>query len=389
MTDKPKIKVLTRLKINEISLVDRGAGENCRILISKRDDSADADRGDPSPAEITRAKVEGYTALRHAEERFLKEHGTGHADHAPEDDPSRFLFSKETFVRKSAAADARGDGDGDGNSHHASQIADLLVESGKHPDRQAALDHLLHNPRGAAMLQRLSKSEDSTPMPVNFSDVVKSHGIALFKHMVSEGTSFGLSEEDVVKLATEHAQRVHSGDRGDVAFAKMFSATDEAGATLRAAVEVAKNASLQDAVAAEVERDSREAMEELSKIGKARWPNLTPAQRFARAFETNPELAKRAHRRPGPSTSFAHPAPVAKDLAAPVVDPKPIFVGDDVALDVDDPRKAVEQLKEQGRSRWPSASALEQFERALTDPENSELVRRAFATPTGSSPPRR
>ena len=40
-------------------------------------------------------------------------------------------------------------------------------------------------------------------------------------------------------------------------------------------------------------------------------------------------------------------------------------------------------------ARWPSANALQQFENALTDSENAELVARAFARPTGSSPPRR
>src|SRR5262249_52693646 len=44
MTEQsPKAKVLTRLRINEVSLVDRGAGEGCKILISKRDDGTGND----------------------------------------------------------------------------------------------------------------------------------------------------------------------------------------------------------------------------------------------------------------------------------------------------------------------------------------------------------
>jgi hypothetical protein len=382
MTDKPKIKVLTRLKINEISLVDRGAGENCRILISKRDDSADADRGDLSPAEITRAKVEGYQALRHAEERFLKEHGTGHADHEPEDDPSRFLFSKETFVRKSAAADARGDGDGDGNSHHANQVADLLVESGKHPDRQAALDHLLHNPRGAAILQRLSKHEDLNPMSLDLSSITKAHGIgALCRHMIKSASSFGVDEHELVKLATEDAQRKYPGDTPAIAFTKLYTESRE----LQQAVEIAKSAALQDDVAAEIEKDSRAACAELSEIGKARWPSLTRAQQFARAFETNPQLAKRAHRRPGPSVSFAHPHPVAKERQPMVASLEP-RVSDET--NIDDPRLALEQLKQIARERWPNESEAQAFINVMSSAEYGELIHRALARPTESSPPR-
>jgi hypothetical protein len=369
MTEHPprKVRVLTNLRINEISMVDKGAGRNCKVLISKRDDSADGD--------------DVYQTDWYREQAAIAE--CQNEEHLRESDDERKGRFLKYFRRKSYAADARGD-DGDGNSHHASQVADLLVESGKHPDRQSALDHLLHNPRGAAMLQRLSKSEDSTPMSLDLSSVIKTHGIgALCRHIIKSASSFGIDEHQLVSLATEDANRRYPSDTPAMAFSKLFMESSE----LREAIEIAKGAALQDAVAAEIEKDSRAAMDELVAIGKARWPNLSPSQRFARAFETNSELAKRAHRRPGPSTSFAHP--VAKNLAAPVVDPKPIFVGDDVALDVDDPRAAVEQLKEQGRSRWPSASALEQFERALTDPENAELVRVAFATPTGSSPPRR
>jgi hypothetical protein len=347
MTDKPKIKVLTRLKINEISMVDRGAGENCRILISKRDDSADADHVDLSPAEIARAKVEGYQALRHAEERFLKEHGTGHADHEPED--ARFLFSKETFVRKSAAATARG------------------VDGG--------------------VQSRISKStsQDSTMTNIDMSAIVKAYGVALFKYIVSENNSFGLSEEDVVKLATEHAARIYPGDRGDVAFAKMFSSADEAGTTLRAAVEVAKNASLQDAVTAEVEKDSRAACAELAKIGAERWPSLTKAQQFARAAETNPSLLNRAHRRPGPSTSFAHPVAKEQPTVLSVADIMPRTSTEE---DVDDPAEALAQLRQLGRDRWPNESEAQQFLNAMTTAEYGDLIRRALGRPIESSPPR-
>lgn len=218
-------------------------------------------------------------------------------------------------------------------------------------------------------------------MPINFEEIVKAHGVtALCRHMIKSESAFGIDEHQLVALATEDAARRYPDVSPSQAFAKLFLESRE----LQQAIEISKSAALADDVTAELEKDSRAACAELSAIGKARWPNLTPAQRFVRAFDTSPELAKRAHRRPGPTSSFKHPVAKA-GLAAPVVDPKPTFAD----VDIDDPRRAVEQLKEQGQSRWPSATALEQFERALTDPENAELVRRAFARPTGSSPPRR
>jgi hypothetical protein len=165
-----------------------------------------------------------------------------------------------------------------------------------------------------------------------------------------------------------------------MAFSKLFMESGE----LREAIEIAKGAALQDAVAAEIERDSRAAMDELTKIGKARWPNLTSAQRFARAFETNPELARRAHRRPGPSTSFQHPVSKLKtETTTASLEPR---VSDN--LDVDNPNEALAQLRDIGRQKWPTESEAESFLRAMTDPENAHLIRRALATPTESSPPR-
>jgi hypothetical protein len=357
MSDKPKPKILTRLRIDEVSAVDRGAGERCRIVLAKRDDSERLNLTDVFTGKITAAEALGIHVHKSAEG----------------DEAEGLLAEPEPVVDNDGA---------DGGVPKKSITFDTIDGTRMRFRSERALAEWL------AIQQRIRKStsEDQPTMSINLSEVVKAHGIgALCRHIVKSASSFGIDEHQLVDLATQDATRRYPSDTPPQAFAKLFMESAE----LREAIEIAKAAALQDAVTAEIEKDSRAACAELAKIGAERWPSLTKAQQFARAAETNSSLLNRAHRRPGPSTSFAYPAPVAKDLAAPVVDPKPIFVGDDVALDVDDPRKAVEQLKEQGRSRWPSASALEQFERALTDPENAELVRRAFARPTESSPPRR
>ena len=61
-----KARVLTRLRINEVSMVDRGAGENCRVVISKRDGTDD--NTPLTNAERTRAETIGRLAIADHEE---------------------------------------------------------------------------------------------------------------------------------------------------------------------------------------------------------------------------------------------------------------------------------------------------------------------------------
>src|SRR5262249_2775213 len=152
------------------------------------------------------------------------------------------------------AADARGDGadlrdektsadelvDG-GNDHHASKVADLLVESGKHPDRAAALDHLLHTAHGAAMLRRLHKSEDTNIMnPIDkLRDIAKRYGIGpIAKSIVEDDHGYSIDEHGLTSLVVECAVRDNPGLTEAQAFSKVFTEQSEAGIMLRKAYAV-------------------------------------------------------------------------------------------------------------------------------------------------------
>jgi len=329
----PKAKVLTRLRINEVSLVDRGAGESCRVVISKRDDSADDRPAELSAEERARAVSEGATALRHAEEQYIKAHGTGHADHLPADDESENPFLKmfqgvkipESFARAlakvaaklykatcatcggdhdtDAHVDAAGAVEKDGNDHPAHKVADLLVQSGSHKTHEEALAHLLHNPRGAAMLRRLTKSEDTMDHKTKLAELAKRAGaVAIAKVIVEDDNSYGITEHELTELVVESAKRDNPDLTDAQAFAKIFTDQSEAGVVLRRAFAVAKNAAYQSNV-----DESEAACKELAEIGKQRWPSLTRAQQFARAAETNPSLLAKAHRRPSPLSTFPFP----------------------------------------------------------------------------------
>ena len=104
-------KLLTRLRIDEVSAVDRAAGEGTKIVLMKRDDTP----------------------------RF-KPHVERHA--------RRLRKFQEIFEGKDGGDDDAGKRVDD----YASTVADLLVESGRFPHRTAALDHLLNSAHGNALL---------------------------------------------------------------------------------------------------------------------------------------------------------------------------------------------------------------------------------------------
>jgi hypothetical protein len=53
--------------------------------------------------------------------------------------------------------------------------------------------------------------------------------------------------------------------------------------------------------------DPSAALDALHRIGHERWPEASEAVRFTRAFEANPELARKAHVRPSATTFFPMP----------------------------------------------------------------------------------
>jgi hypothetical protein len=131
--------------------------------------------------------------------------------------------------------------------------------------------------------------------------------------------SYGLDEHSFVKLATEHAQRVYPNDRPDSAFSKLYQSEE----SVRRACVIAKAAGPMfdvtiinpgDATFQTVnDTEQSEAYATLealaSKLHAAATRKMTKEQAFARAFESNPELAAKAHRRPVAPANGAYPMP--------------------------------------------------------------------------------
>jgi hypothetical protein len=106
------------------------------------------------------------------------------------------------------------------------------------------------------------------------------------------------------------------GALGRAIFQKVFLDDGEASRLLQKAHAICKAATANfDVAIADVvplvvggEDDPSAALAALHRIGQERWPDSSEAIRFTRAFEANPDLARKAHRTPvGGSTHYPMP----------------------------------------------------------------------------------
>jgi hypothetical protein len=116
-----------------------------------------------------------------------------------------------------------------------------------------------------------------------------------------------------------------------------------------------------------------EIVSAVSKIAVERYPELSEAQAFSRIFTASTEEAR----------VLNSAINVAKTMPF-VFDDTPLQVGGEDTR-ADDPAKAIAQLRQIARSRWPNESEAAGFERALTDPANSVLARKAVPIPRATT----
>ena len=301
-----RARLLTRLRINEVSAVDRGAGEGVKIVLMKRDD-------EPPPDARSKGPLEKWERAQRREKRG-RERGAELFKH--------YLAKAEVAADRDASEDPQR---APAVEHHASKIADLLVESGRHPNRAAALDHLLHSARGAALLRRVHKhhEEEMTMTSVEKLEAARVaklkslNPVAVAKVICDDNSSHGIDEHEFTKLVTAHAQREHPDMTPEQAFVKVFTAQTEEGALLRKAHAVTKDLmSLEPVfVGGEDARDVDGAQKAYSQLmnmaeeQRARAPWKTVAQLFSELMQDpkNVELAAKAHQRPTATTTYPFP----------------------------------------------------------------------------------
>jgi hypothetical protein len=287
------------------------------------------------------------------------------------------IMAKGDAKSRDLAAGDDDDGDIEKQAdHHASTVADLLVEAGSHPDRATALQHLLHKPSGQALLSRMSKKE-TTPMKDTVHSIMKDCGgpVAFAKTICDTGRSYGVSEQEYVEAAGRYASEL-CGLPSDRAFAKLYEeeSVRRACSLLKAAefsvfdldpVVVGGPDAMNEANDDTEQSAVLRATEEIQRIGRKRFPFLPQDQQFARVFEDKnyAALAAQAHRRPGPTTVYAMPRAAA-------------YAKSDPAPNTDTAYAELMAKAEQLRSERPELSVAQCFEKIYTDRGNVELAKR-------------
>jgi hypothetical protein len=294
-------RILTKLHIDEVSAVDKAAGEDCRIVLMKRDDTP---RSKPHLERYQRR-------LRKFEEIFMRKE----LDNM---ETSSATGARYNRTRLPDVIDDDDDGDGIDRDRELLGDDDELDEvitkalrdhhQGHHSLSAALVQHLHDRLERRRERHGYTKRKESSPMDRELRAIAKAGGIiAVAKAIIDENRNYGITEHEFVALATEHA--------------------------------------------------------------KAQHPELTEAAAFAKLYE-NPTVWRACN--------------VLKSMPF-VADVTPVMVGGEDTRDLSDTSKAIEQLKALGARRWPTASAADQFEWALTAPENHVLARRAVPIPRATT----
>jgi hypothetical protein len=330
-------KLLTRLKITEVSAVDRGAGDGVKIVLMKRDDT-------PTPR--SKPHIERHARrLRKFQEIFEGESGG-------DDDTEKRV------------------------DHHASTVASLLVESGRFPHRTAALDHLLNSPHGNALLARLRKAADQTEKEPNMrssdtlESIMKDCGgpVAFAKTICDTGRSYGVTEQEYVVSAGRWESEMY-GLPGDRAFAQLCErepvVVRACGVLKTAEFAVKPQVFGREAMNPDQPTDMLAAYNEILRTIRERFPYRTGAQQLAMADE---ELARRYHVRPEANHANVYAMPLETRATEKHVEKRDGLRGDAYAT--------LLAKAEQLRSERPELSVAQCFAEIYTDRANIELAKR-------------
>lgn len=183
------------------------------------------------------------------------------------------------------------------------ELADMMCEADPTIEREAALNWLLHSPRGQALV-RLHKNEEPT-MTTHGEDIayLAKRGAPAVAKAIVEGGIPGLSEHEFTKLVHDHAQRDRrSGESADQAFARCFGADTDEGRTIRQAHQMTKRfpntlltAPVQVGGVGDLSDDALAQLQRLAEEQRRRSPTLTIEQAFAQVYgaQENAELVAR------------------------------------------------------------------------------------------------
>jgi hypothetical protein len=210
---------------------------------------------------------------------------------------------REMFAKLLAGETDRDDGVDD---HPLMKLAAVLVASGNFTDRAHALRHLLHHKDGHQLV-RTHKGVEPMDRIAELHDIMKCNGspVPLAKYICESG-AHGISESEFTSALTKYASELEPDKSSAVAFTRLYEGNE----TVRRAYVVVKAAAFSavdikpivvtgpDARDVDDPKAAVAAYEEIVRLGRERYPYLSPAVQFARIFEDKnyAGLAARANR---------------------------------------------------------------------------------------------
>jgi hypothetical protein len=287
--------MLTKLKIKEISSVDRGAGDGCRVVIMKRlDDDEDESPQRKRFREIFTRKSFGAGFMTNEEER---RNATRFQESREPEEEADVVATRPILPVK------------------LQSMVDAIRANREDLSEEQVVHFLLHTGRGRAVAEHLAnitKQEEPPAMSriERLQSIAKSHGVeTIAKGMVADNDSYDVSEAEFTAMMTAEAKR-----KG-MSFTKYFEAPENV--DIRKAWQLTKNTRVEkDSLIKPVEvkptesfGDTEEAIRQLNEMARKLYnagKYRTVEQAFSAVFQDqrNAELAVRAHRRPNAAYPF-------------------------------------------------------------------------------------
>lgn len=268
---------LTKLVVNEISLVDRGAGEGVRVLYSKRN----------------------HTPRNRFEEMFRQI------------DFSKVKIAPQPVVDEQDPDNGDDIGDTDAKlSPQLEQHVNAMTVAMPQLSRQTAAYWLLHTASGRALAEHLSSTTKRKETPMTRAEEIRdlcdfakrdNGTTAIAKHIITKGTTT-LTEHEFTTALMSHCS-LHKRD--DESAAGAFARLIESDRDIRTAYGICKGyPNMMDVEPVSVEvgssataDDSAKAFSQLQELiaeQRKRSPTLTDTKLYELVFAANPALVKQS-----------------------------------------------------------------------------------------------
>src|SRR6516164_2579923 len=301
-------RILKNIRIDEVSAVTKGAGEGTRIVLMKRDTSADGNVHDSAwykeQARIADEQNELHLRKHVRNWRSFDEVLAERTAKSAEGDEAEGLIAAPPVDDAiTDSVDRR---------RHDGIVFDIGDTRMKFPNERALAVWLAVQER----IRKSNRKENTMTTPEQLQElreVVKANGLgAVVKKIVDDESSYGITEPELVDLISNHERKLDESPAQ--CFLRHYEANNEEGAVLRRAIKVAKEEATLTPIVVDGNDDNpddaREASQALSRLveeERARAPWMTAEQLYEEVMRKNPELTVKAFRRPAITSVYPFP----------------------------------------------------------------------------------